>query len=75
MNRFLKLSTMVLNTHKIIKIEKYGSKYQVHLDPISLDGLMLVGSGWIKTENNIITICQKKNDLDYKIMENWVNGI
>ena len=76
MTRFLKLSKLVINTSKIVAIEKTQHKYYVHMvDGISLSGVLFFGSGTFSTTCDPIEICKEQHSGDYKIMEDWINQI
>ncbi len=78
MSRFIKLTHIVINSSKIIKINNTESKYYVEVCAHALQsGSFIFGSGFIETKNSntFITICKNKDPIDYQIMEKWVNNL
>lgn len=75
MTRFIRLTNIVLNTSKIIKIESLKSTYIMHISDHYTTGFFLITFGTINSTNNRIVICKDDNPIDYKIVTNWINQI
>ena len=75
MTRFIKLSDMIINTAKIIKIYTYPNLYSIHMSNNNLSGFHILSFGTISGGNDTIRICGQQNPSDYKIIETWINQI
>ena len=75
MSQFIKLTNIVINTTKIIKINTYQNKYHICMNNNILDGYLFISFGSIYTTDNIIEICKNKDPLDYQIITKWINSI
>jgi hypothetical protein len=75
MSKFIKLSKLIINTSKIVKIDIHQTKYIVHMSHYTFDNLIILGFGSIESYHDKIEICEKKCPNDYKIMEQWTNQI
>jgi len=73
MSKFLKLSSMILNISQIQKIQILPNKYLIHLVPNKHTGFLIYGSGYLSHDKQKYEICEKKNNLDYKIVSKWLN--
>ena len=73
MSRFIRLTNMVINTSKLVKIEKYDNKYSMYFCNNNISGYFIVSIGNLFTSDNTIVICKEKSPVDYKIVEDWIN--
>ena len=73
-NRFIKLSTMVINTAVIKNIRIDKNKYFINFISTDINGTILFGSGGITTDDDTISICGEKNSHDYKIITDWIDS-
>ena len=67
MKKFIKLTNLVINTSKIIKIDILENKYCVHIS-----SWIFYGNSFLDTNNNVINICKNKNLTDYQIINKWI---
>lgn len=65
---FIHLTTRVINKLHIIEIVKKPNKYEIHMTPNKIDGVLFCGSGFVSTNSNIIKICENINKDDYDIV-------
>jgi len=73
-NRFIKLSTMVINTSAIKTIRTDKNKYFINFISTDINGTIIFGSGGISTVEDTISICGEKNSQDYKIITDWIDS-
>ena len=73
MVNFIKLTSIVINSSKINKIDITHNKYFIHLINNKIDGFFLFTSGYIDARNDIIEICREKHPIDYNILTEWIN--
>ena len=67
MSTFIRLTSVVLNSLKINKIEINNNMYVLHLINNKIDGFFLFSSGFIDACNDKIVICKNKDPMDYKM--------
>ena len=72
---FIKLTSVVINSGKINKIEVFPNKYCIHLSNQVVDGFFLFTSGYIRTLYERIDICKEKNPNDYATVTAWLNCV
>ena len=70
---FLKLNKLIINTNTIKSIAISNSQYHINFINQNITGFIIYGSGNIESHENSITICEKNNPQDYKIVSNWIN--
>ena len=76
MSRFLKLTKSIINTNQIRIIDfNKPSEYNIHLVTKEFYGYFLFGSGGIDSSEPYITVCEKKNPEDYKIVSDWIKNV
>ena len=75
MSKFINLSSCLLNKLHIVEIIKQPSKYRIYLTNSHLSGAIFFASGHMSSTSNIIEICEKKNEQDYKIITNWIKSM
>ena len=73
-NKFIKLSTMVINTSAIKNIRIDKNKYFINFISTDINGTILFGSGGISTDDDSISVCEIKNPQDYKIITDWIDS-
>lgn len=77
MSKFIKLTSIILNTNDIHKIVIQSNKYFIHIVGKKIDGFSWgiggFGIGNISSYNSEIEICEIKNSIDYKIVSNWID--
>jgi len=74
MANFLKLTSIIINTSHINKIEIKNNKYEIYLNN-KVEGFIFFSNGTIYSKNDIIEICKNKDPLDYTILTEWINDI
>ena len=52
-----------------------NNTYIITLSINKLDGIMFFSSGYFKSINDKVEICQKTYPEDYKILTDWINKI
>jgi hypothetical protein len=72
MKHFINLTSRVINTFHIIEIIKHPNMYLIHMSNNSISGFMLLSSGNLNSDPNIITICSTKNKQDYKLITDFL---
>ncbi len=76
MSHFLKLTTQFINTRYITLVDLQPGKYKFYInknnDP-GLKGWLIYGSGIINSDNTTITVCEKEDPVDYKIVTDWIS--
>ena len=75
MANFLKLTSIIINTSHINKIEIKNNKYEIHLNNNKVEGFIFFSNGTIYSKNDIIEICKNKDPFDYSIITEWINDI
>ncbi len=79
MSRFIRLSNMIINTHKIINICVTPSKYTIELVGTNISGISFmfgsVGFGSIDSHSNSISVFKEKVPDDYNIITKWIDTI
>jgi hypothetical protein len=73
MVNFIRLSSVIINTVKISKIEIQENKYCIHLMNSNIDGFFLFSSGFIHTQNDKIEVCKIEQPTDYNSLTDWIN--
>ena len=69
---FLKLTTMIINTHHIRKIIIQPNKYYIHMmNP----GTLIVGRGSFLSDTEEIEVCREEHRVDYYRMTNFIEKI
>lgn len=72
---FLKLTTMIINTHQIRKIIIQPNKYYIHMIKDDIDGTFMFASGRITSDLEKIEVCKEKHHVDYYRMANFIEKI
>jgi hypothetical protein len=77
MARFLKLTTMLLNTNDIHKIMINPTKYVIHIESKQIEGILhySIWNGVGRQLSNVeeLEVCETKNPLDYKMVSEWID--
>jgi hypothetical protein len=71
MSKFIKLSSVVLNTRFIQKILIRENAYEIHIKPLEQSGTIIVGSGSFNYEPEIVTIDKGS---DHDILTKYINS-
>lgn len=75
MNKFLKLSTLVINKDYIYKIIIKPHIYNIYININVINGIMMFGSGYMDSKVEYYEFCEKKDPSDYKIITEWISKI
>ena len=75
MPKFIKLSNIILNTTHIIQINIKPQKYYITSTNYDMDGIFLIGSGYVSPILNQLIICADKSPIDYKIVQIWIDKL
>ena len=78
MSKFIKLTTLIINTNNIQSIFIKPNKYIIHIVSNKIDVSMWnvagFGSGNISSYNNEIEVCETEHPCDYKIVSHWIDN-
>lgn len=69
--RFIRLTNIIINTSHIATVVHKNQSYTIHLANHRIDGVWILGNGFVNTENNAIVVCKTAHSDDYHIMEKW----
>ena len=75
MNRFIKLSSMVINKLHITQIIQKNCKYYISMTSNNINAIMYLSSGNISSTCDIIEICETRNKQDYDILTDFIKKI
>ena len=75
MYRFIKLTSVIINSSKITKIVNTNNKYYIHMSDKGIDGFLFLTSGSVSSENHIIEVCEKNHKSDYTAVAEWIKNI
>lgn len=69
MNKFIRLSTRIVNPRHIEQIVLSADKYMIYMSNRDIDGFFIFGSGGVNTtDGNYIKVCKKTSPVDYDII-------
>lgn len=74
MSKFIKLSTIIINTHHIKLISISPTEYNIHFMDNHISGLLVFGIGSVDSNYSNINICIKEHPEDYKIISDWIKN-
>ena len=76
MSRFIKLTSILLNTNDIHKIVIQPNKYVINVVSKKLDGfhwiIGVIGLGNVSSYAADIEVCKTKHPVDYNIVSSWI---
>jgi hypothetical protein len=72
MNRFLFLSSKIINPKYISHINLKPKKYEINLALTYPDGFIFFGSGFIDGSTYKYEVDEEKNPSDYKAVTEWL---
>ena len=72
MTRFLKLTSIIINTAKIVTIDVLPTKYTICMSNQKIDGWLLFTSGAVESYNTKIEVCENKHPDDYQTVKEWI---
>ena len=75
MTHFIHLSSRVINKLHIIEIIKNPNKYLIHMNNYNKGGCLIIGSGIVHSNSNIIEICKRNNRKDYDNITKLIKNI
>ncbi len=70
---FLRLSNVLLNIHKISKIEIYPNSYYLHFENYSSYGSLFFSFGSFSGSNETCYIEKEKNPDDFETIRRWID--
>jgi len=73
MKHFINLTSRVINKMHIIEIVKQPNLYEIHMSNHLMNGFLLVASGVLESEQNIIKICKNKDKHDFDTITKFIN--
>lgn len=73
MNKFLKLTSVIINVKHIHKILIAPNKYYIHIVGNNISGFVFFSLGSISSTADIITVCADKMPQDYKNVSEWID--
>lgn len=71
--KFIRLSALYINPATIRTISITDTKYTLDFTTERLNGIILFGSGSVKSDHLQLVIDKKENPSDYRVMENWIS--
>ncbi len=75
MNRFIKLTSLIINKLHITQITHNNCKYYIGMTSNNINAIMYLSSGNISSTFDIIEICETKNKQDYDIITDFIKKI
>jgi hypothetical protein len=75
MMKFIKLSSVIINTNNIKKITLQPNKYYIHFTNNKVDGWFIFGGGTIDSIDDDIEICKTKSPQDYNSISDWISKL
>ena len=73
--RFIKLTSMIINTNFITHIVTKPNKYHVYVINSNISGFLMFGSGGMTMAGDEIEICANKFPDDYKRVTEWITRV
>ncbi len=73
MSRFLKFSNRLVNTAFIKRVDIEPDKYTLVLAGNHHAGIAMLGSGVIKSHEDIVWASKLEHPESYKIIDDWIN--
>ena len=70
--KFIKLSSLLLNTNYIKKISIKPDYYCIDLHDNNFSGFLVFSFGWVSSDSSSIDICKNKDPEDYQIIKKWI---
>ena len=71
MSRFIKLTSLIINTKQLNKIVIKPDKYFLHMNN-RIDGYLFFMGGTISSDDEILEICAITEPSDYQIIKTWI---
>ena len=75
MSKFIKLTSAVINASHVTKILNYNNKYYIHLSDKHINGFMFLSSGSLSSNDHIIEVCEKKHNVEYNMVKEWIKDL
>ncbi len=69
---FIKLSKIVINPSKIIKIEMHSDAYLIYMSNTYIKGMYIGFMGSINSHDDYIQILKDKSPEDFDIITKWI---
>jgi hypothetical protein len=74
MKNFINLTSCVINKLHIVEIVKKPNKYSIYMTNNSIRGVLFFASGELRTDHNIIEICEKNYKKDYDTITDLITS-
>ena len=75
MMKFIKLSSIIINTNHIKKITLQPNKYYIQFTHNKVDGWFIFGGGTIDSLDDEHEVCKTKSPEDYKIISDFITNL
>jgi hypothetical protein len=75
MSKFIKLTSLLINTQYINKIIVKPNIYHIYLLNHKINGNIIFSIGWITSQEEEIIICSNKEPTDFTIITDWINTL
>ena len=75
MHNFIKLSSYVINTKFISKINFSNDIFSIYFSNHHISGYHILSFGVINSTENLIHISKEKDPIDFNIFNIWFNNI
>ena len=74
MRRFIKLTSIIINTRHISHIDVLHNKYRIYLRNSTTNGFMFCTSGSIASRNEMVEVCETRHMSDYATVTEWIHA-
>jgi len=72
MQKFINLSSILINKSYITYILKKPNKYIIYVNKYNVNGFTVVGNGQLYSNIDYFEICEKNNKNDFDIITNFI---
>jgi hypothetical protein len=75
MNKFIRLSNIIINSSHIKNIIIENNSYSININNINLFGYFIFQYGSIDSENKNLFISKEKSPEDYNTISKWIKSL
>jgi hypothetical protein len=75
MSKFLKLTSLILNTNHISRVIAKQNLYEIHLMNYGSNGFHLMGTGSLCNSVDVYQVCSETHTNDYKKVSDWIHSL
>jgi hypothetical protein len=75
MNKFIRLSNIIINTSHIKNIIIENNSYSININNIGFSGYFIFQYGSIDSENKNLFISKEKSLEDYNTISKWIKSL